>query len=206
MKLYYNPRSSYSQKVLLAFHEKQVPFTPMIVTPGDAELAKVTPLGKVPVLVLDDGWKIPESTIIVEYLETHFSSGSRLIPTDPDLARQTRFHDRLADLYVNNSMTTIFFDGQKPADKRNPEAVTAARARLDSMYAGFDNHLSKGRTWIMGDEFTLADCSLVPSLHYCRQLHPFDKHKHLLAYANRAAERPSFIKVQNEVAAYGAKM
>src|SRR4051812_3324883 len=105
MKLYFAPRSTYSQKALIALHEKRASFTPVIVSPADAgdraELAKLTPLGKVPVLVLPDGWKIPESSIIIEYLDTHISTGTRLIPEDIDQARQTRFHDRLADLYVN---------------------------------------------------------------------------------------------------------
>jgi glutathione S-transferase len=200
MKLYYHPRSTYSQKTLLAFYEKDVPFTPVIVGPRDAELAKLSPLGKIPVLVLDDGWKIPESSIIIEYLDTKFTSGPRLIPQDPDLARQTRFHDRLGDLYVNNSMTTILFDGQKPEAERDPGAVAAARQRLDTLFTGFDDHLSKGRTWIMGDSFTMADCALVPSLGYCRTVHPFDKWKHLAAYAGRAFERPSFARVQAELA------
>jgi glutathione S-transferase len=204
MKLYHHPRSSYSQKTLLALYEKEIPFTPVVVTPGDAELAQVTPFGKVPVLVLDDGWKIPESSIIIEYLDTHFASGPRLIPHDRDLSRQTRFHDRVADLYVNDPMTQIFFDGQKPEGKRDPEGVAAARARLDAVFTGLDAHLAK-RTWIMGEGFTLADCALIPCLGYCRMLHPFDRWKNLGAYANRAFERPSFARVQAELAAFMAK-
>jgi glutathione S-transferase len=205
MKLYYHPRSSYSQKALLALYEKDVPFTPVVVTPGDAELSKVTPIGKVPVLVLDDGWKIPESSIIIEYLDTHFASGPRLIPEDRDKARQTRFHDRIADLYVNNPMSELFFEGLKPERERDEKKISASHERLDTIFAGIDEHLASGRTWIMGDSFTMADCSLVPSLGYCRMLHPFDRYRHLTAYANRAFERPSYARVQRELAPYLAK-
>jgi glutathione S-transferase len=208
MKLYYNPRSSYSQKVLIALHEKRASFTPVVVdltdAAGRAELARISPLGKVPVLVLDDGWKVPESSIIIEYLDTHVATGTRLIPEGADQARQTRFHDRLADLYVNESMTKIFFDSMKPEGKRDPDGVAAAHQRLDAMFTGFDDLLSK-RTWIMGDELSMADCALIPPLHYCRTLHPFDRWKHLTAYANRAVERPSFARVQQELSAYLAK-
>src|SRR5688500_19217818 len=137
MKLYFHPRSPYSQKTMIAFHEKQVSFTPVMVNLADAaaraEHRKLNPLGKVPVLVLDDGWKIPESSIIIEYLDTHFASGPRLIPEDRDLARQTRFHDRIVDLYVNDPMTLIFFDGQKPDAKRNPDPVATTHTRLDQL-------------------------------------------------------------------------
>jgi glutathione S-transferase len=205
MKLYYNPRSSYSQKTLMAFHEKGVSFTPEIVNLADADAraryAAVTPIGKVPLLVLDNGWKIPESSIIIEYLDGHFPDAPRLIPEDRDLARQTRFHDRIADLYCNEPMTKLAFDAMKPADQRDPAACAAARTRLDAMFAGFDEHLAR-RTWLMGDTFTMADCALIPVLGYCRQLHPFDRWKNLTAYAGRGFERPSYRKVAEELAPY----
>src|SRR5688500_7734270 len=145
MKLYYFPRSTYCQKVLLAFYEKQAPFTPIVLYPGNAddraELAKLTPLSKVPVLVLDNGWKIPESTIIVEYLDAH-TAGPRLIPEDVDLARQTRFHDRIADQYVTEAYRTIVSESDAPT------RVAKARERLDEMCAGPDEHLAKPR-WLM---------------------------------------------------------
>ena len=209
MKLYYDPRSTYSQKTLIALYEKQASFTPVLVNLGDtaarAELAKLTPFGKVPVLVLDDGWKIPESSIIVEYLDTHISTGPRLIPQDPDLARQTRFHDRIADLYVNELTRKIVLDARRPEAERDPAGVAAAHERLDAMFTGLDEHLSK-RTWVMGDAFTMADCSLIPSLGYCRQVHPFDRWKNMTTYANRAFERPSVVKMLQDLAPFLAKL
>src|SRR5437660_761314 len=74
---------------------------------------KLNPLGKLPLLVLDDGYRIPESSIILEWADTHIQGGTRLIPADADLARRTRFHDRLADLYLNNPLLTVFFDSRK---------------------------------------------------------------------------------------------
>ncbi|HEY5927945.1 MAG TPA: glutathione S-transferase family protein [Kofleriaceae bacterium] len=201
MKLYYHPLSSYSQKVLIALYEKQVSFTPIALYPGSAddrvELAKITPIGKVPVLVLDNGWKIPESSIIIEYIDAH-ASGPRLIPEDRDLARQTRFHDRIADLYVNDSLRTIV----READAT--ERVAKARERLDAMFAGIDAHLAN-RPWIMGDTFTLADCSLIPPLANHRDAHPLDRWKHLSAYVDRAFDRPSVARVRREHAAYMTK-
>jgi glutathione S-transferase len=201
MKLYYYPLSTYSQKVLLAFYEKQATFSPVVLYPGDpadrAALAKLTPIGKVPLLVLDNGWKVPESTTIIEYLDTH-ASGPRLIPADPDLARQTRFHDRLADLYINEPYRVIVRESDA-ADR-----VAKARERLDAMFAGLDNHLAN-RTWVMGDTFTLADCALVPTLMQHGNAHPFTRFKHVNAYFDRAMERPSVVRVRREQEAFVAK-
>ena len=212
MKLYYMPISTYSQKTLIAFYEKGVAFTPQIVLPMDppeakAAYLKINPLGKVPTLVLDDGHIIPESTTIIEYLEDHHgASGTRLIPEgSKDRARQTRFFDRQCDLYLNNTMQTIFFDGRKPADQRNPAGVAAARKTIDIMYPMFDEHMAK-RTWMMGDDFSMADCAAAPCLAYLRMIQPFEQHKHLSAYAARLMERPSFARVLSDAAPYMAKM
>ena len=190
MQLYYHPRSPYSHKVMIALAEKRVAFEPVIVKPDDDRLAKLTPIKKVPLLVLADGWKIPESTIIIEYLDGQFSTGTRLIPEDRDLARQTRFHDRIADLYLTEPMMTLLF--------KNGDA-DAAHARLDAMLTGIDSHLGK-RAWVMGDAFTMADCSLIPPLRYARELHPLDRYKHVAAYLARGLERPSVKGVFDEVA------
>lgn len=205
MKLYFHPRSSFSQKVLLALYEKDIPFTPVLVNPLDpnarAELATISPFGKIPLLVLDDGWKIPESTIIVEYLDAHFPSGTRLIPADRDLARQTRFHDRVADLYLKDPLRQIFFETEKPEDARDAKVLSAARQRLDTLFGVLDRHLAE-RRWLVGDEFTLADCSLIACFASARRLHPHDRWEHLAAYAARARERASVRRLEAEVAPY----
>jgi glutathione S-transferase len=208
MKLYYDPRSTYSQKTLIALYEKRASFTPVVVDltdPADrAALTALSPLTKVPVLVLDDGWRIPESSIIIEYVDTHVSTGTRLIPDDADLARQTRFHDRLADLYVNDASKKIAADALEPEAQRDPTVIAAAHQQLDAMFDGLNEHLAQ-RTWIMGDAFTMADCALIPGLTRCRTLHPFARWKHLTAYAARALERPSVLQVHQEIAPYMAR-
>ena len=210
MKVYYNPLSSYSQKVLLAFYEKNVPFTPELINLMDpaarAEYAKISPFGKIPLLVLDDGRRVVESTIIVEYLEDHFgSSGTRLIPEDKDAAREARYLDRLFDLYINDAMQKVFFDSMKPEDQRDPRGVAAAKATLDKAYTEADAHLET-RTWAIGDAFTLADCAAAPALGYATMVYPFETYKYLSSYAGRLAERPSVARVRAEAAPFMAQL
>jgi glutathione S-transferase len=54
------------------------------------------------------------------------------------------------------------------------------------------------RTWAMGDTFSMADCAAMPPLVYCRQFHPYDAYKHMVAYCNRLIERPSAKRVLEE--------
>lgn len=210
MKLYYNPLSSYSQKVVIAFYEKNVQFTPEMINVMDpearAEYTKVSPFGKIPLLVLDDGRKVIESTIIIEYLEDYYgSSGTRLIPEDKDLAREARYLDRFFDLYINDAMQKVFFDGMKPEDQRDPRGVAAAKLTMDRAYATADELLAT-RTWAVGDVFTMADCSAAPSLGYAAMVYPFDKYKNLASYANRLSERPSVARIRTEAAPFMAQL
>jgi glutathione S-transferase len=208
MKLYYNPVSTYCQKVLTAFHEKNVSFKPEIVDLADPkkreEYKKINVMGKVPMVVLDDGWKIPESSIIIEYLDTHFDTGTRLIPTDKDQARQTRFFDRITDMYVTDSAVCLFLDKVKfrPAEA---SVLAAAKERLNTLLPVLNEHFAK-KTWVMGDHFTMADCALAPALSVMRVVHPFDSFANVKSYFGRIVERPSFAKVLADAAPFVAKM
>jgi glutathione S-transferase len=211
LKLYYHPISGYSQKVLIALHEKNVEFTPAIVDLFDpaakAAYREVSPFGKVPTLKIEDeDWVVPESSIIIEYLENRFATGTKLIPDDKNLARRTRFYDRLMDLYVHDPLGKIFFDGFRPAGKNDPFGVERAKETLDIAYARLDAALAK-RRWLLDDEhFTMADCAAAPPLANLRVVHPYAEHKHLTAYFQRLVERPSVARVLKDAEPYLAKI
>ncbi|KRT78723.1 Glutathione S-transferase [Oryctes borbonicus] len=86
--LYYHHYSYYSQKVLMALHEKNLPFEECVVdiikgAQFEPWFLEINPRGEVPVLQ-DVGKIIPDSTRIIDYLEDNFSNGDtpRLIPID----------------------------------------------------------------------------------------------------------------------------
>lgn len=200
MKLYYHPISPYAQKVLIALYEKDIPFEREVVNLGDADALaayqKIHPLGKVPLLVLKDGHKIPESTIIIEYLEGHFDQGTRLIPHGVDEARQVRFKDRMTDLYVNEPAIKILFDQIK---FREYTALDMERARkhLHVAYETMNQNLANNQ-WTCGADFTMADCALIPCLYTLEQCVPFTDYPHITRYWQQAQQRASYRRVQEE--------
>src|SRR5215471_15679203 len=119
LTLYYHPLASFCWKALIALYENDVPFTPKMVDLGNpAErkaLLKLWPIGKFPVL-RDDARDqiIPESSIIIEYLDRHYPGRARLIPSSDELALQTRLRDRFFDLYVHQPMQRIIEDRMRP--------------------------------------------------------------------------------------------
>jgi glutathione S-transferase len=85
LRLYFHPLSSFSWKVLISLYENGTPFEPCIVNLSNAssaaEFKQIWPIGKFPVL-RDDAMDrtVPESSIIIEYLDQHYPGGTRFLP------------------------------------------------------------------------------------------------------------------------------
>jgi glutathione S-transferase len=199
MKLYYNPISTYSQKVLLAFYEKGIEFEPQIVSLMDPEALKeyrsVYPMGKIPCLVLEDDHIIPESSIIIEYIDG--MANPRLIDGDADQTRKIRFKDRMFDLYVNDPVVTLLFQSMKSEDQKDPERIEKATFQIDTMYS-FMEHEFGQQPYASGDKFTMADCAAAPGLFYAELLAPFSEYKNISAYWERLKERASVQKTHTD--------
>jgi glutathione S-transferase len=209
LKLYYHPLSSFCWKVLIALYENDTPFTPVMVDLGNeaerAGLLKLWPIGKFPVLRDETRDRvIPESSIIIEYLDNHYPGRTRFIPADTDLARPTRLRDRFYDLYVHLPMQKMVGDRLRPPGNNDPYGVEEARARIESCYGMIDKEVAT-KTWAMGEAFTLADCASAPALFYANMVVPFgDAHQNLVAYLERLKARPSFARVLKEAEPYFA--
>jgi glutathione S-transferase len=207
LKLYYHPLASYCHKVLIALYENDTPFEPVLVDLGDPAsrdaFLKVWPLGKFPVL-RDEArdWMVPESGIIIEYLAQHYPGRTPLIPSDPDLARQTRMRERFFDVYAHNNMQKIVTDRIRPKGKNDPFGVEQAKAEAETALGLIDADMAT-KTWAMGDNFTLADCAAAPALWYLDHDAPIGgRHKGAAAYLRRLCERPSFARVLREAEPY----
>jgi glutathione S-transferase len=207
LKLYFHPLSSFCQKVLVALYENGTPFEPRIIDlskPSEAaELGALWTMRKFPVL-RDEAMDrtVPESSIIIEYLDRHYPGGTRFLPADPDLARQTRMLDRFFDLYLELPMQKIVGDRLRPADKRDPFGVEQARAQLQTALGMVDRDMAT-RTWATGDTFGMADCAAAPALYYANLVAPFaGTHRQASAYLDRLMHRPSFARAVEEAEPY----
>ena len=207
LKLYFHPLSSFCHKVLIALYETGTPFEPRTVDLfGEAaEYRKIWPIGKIP--VLRDEAKdrtIPETSIIIEYLAQHYPGRTQVFPTDRDLCRQMRLRDRFYDLYVQVPMQKIVTDRLRPAGKNDPYGVEEARELLKTSLGMIDQDMA-GNRWVMGNDFTMADCAAAPALFYADWVAPFrDTHKNAAAYLDRLKERPSYARVLKEAEPYFA--
>lgn len=199
LTLYAHPFSSYSQKVLIALWENEIPFTYRhLEEPGAAEeRAALWPLGKFPVLV-DDGLTVAESSIIIEHLDLHHPGPVRLLPDDRGTALEVRFLDRFFDNFVMTEVQKPILEAIRPDGGRKDAALAEARQALDTAYAWLETKLA-GRAWAAGDTFTLADCSAAPALFYADWVHAIGEPFPILrAYRARLLTRPSVARAVEE--------
>ncbi|XBQ16652.1 MAG: glutathione S-transferase family protein [Oceanicaulis sp.] len=124
---------------------------------------KKNPLGKVPALKLENGFCLPESELIVEYLEDAFP-GRPLRPSDPETAARARLAARLCDLYVAPGLGPIFRNANPR--ERDEAAVNTGFETLATALAQIDAYLDSAGPWAVGPAPSTADCALVPVLWF----------------------------------------
>ena len=204
--LHYHPLASFCWKVLIALHENDTAFEPRLLDLGNPEeraaFAALWPLARMPVLVDEDHDRVvPETTIIIEWLDRHHRGPGRFLPDDPDAALEVRLWDRIYDLYVQQPMQRIVFERFRPEGK-DPHGVADARAQLKTALAMVDAHVA-GKHWATGEHFTLADCAAAPALFYADKVEPFaGRWPNAAALLERLKGRPSFARVLREAEPY----
>ena len=207
LTLYYHPLASFCHKVLMALYENDTPFAGEIVNLGDknasARFFALWPIGKMPVLRDEESDRtIPETTIIIEYLDTHCPGTQRLLPPDEDQRLEARLWDRFFDLYVQVPMQKLVADHMRPDGEHDPRGVAEAIATLNKAYDLLEQRMAT-RTWAIGESFSIADCAAAPALFYAGILLPFAAtHPHTSAYFDRLVERPSFRRLIAEARPY----
>jgi glutathione S-transferase len=189
--------------VLLALYENDTPFTPSIVDLMDqdakAKYLDLWPVGKIPVLRDESrDLTIPETTIIIEYLEEHYPGTRPLLPRDAAERLDARLWDRFFDCYVQVPMSKIVTDRLRAEGEHDARGVADARDLLRTGYGMIENRM-KNRTWMLGDAFSIADCSAAPALFYAGIVEPFRQtHPNIVAYFERLLQRPTFKRVLAE--------
>jgi glutathione S-transferase len=204
---HYHPLASFCWKALIALYENGTAFEPKLVNLGDpdsrSEFAALWPVAKMP--VLEDqarGAVVPETSIIIDYLDAHYPGPARFVPEDRDEARHVRLWDRIYDNYVQGPMQKIVGDRIRPEGQRDPFGVAEARTLLATAMTMVEREVT-GKAWSAGDDFTMADCAAAPALFYADKVMPLaGAYPNALALLARLKGRPSFARVLIEAEPY----
>ena len=126
------------------------------------------PLGKLPVLELDDGSFLCESLAIIEYLE-ELEPEPALIGRTPEQRARVRELERIAELAVLGPIAGIVHATRSPLGlPPAPELAAQARARLPDGLGVLETRLSDARPFLAGATVSIADCTLAAALQFAR--------------------------------------
>lgn len=193
MKLYASTTSPYARKVRIVLIEHRIPFEFVAESPSDpnSHVARLNPLGKVPLLQRDDGEVLFNSPMIIEYLDG--MAAEPLLPVDREQRWQVqRWHalgDGIADAVVAHML-------EKRRDEALQDRTILARQELkiNNALQFASDHLPAAE-YLFDGRMTLADIAMVVALNYIdlRFPHPWrEQHSDLADWLRRISLRPSF--------------
>jgi glutathione S-transferase len=156
LTLYDAARCPYCARARIVLAEKGVEYDTVEIDLRDrpAWIYEKNSTGRVPVLEEGD-WLLPESAVIMEYLEERFPAPA-LLPAD----REERARARLR-IFRTDQLTDPYYELRREED--------GARERLDRQLARLDGSLGQ-RPWLGGSGYGLADIAYVPWLLRARDL------------------------------------
>ena len=207
MKLYMVPLAPNPTKVMLYIAERaelgvdmaieQIVVNTVKGRHKEPEHLARNPFGTVPTLELDDGSYLVESLAIIEYLEDKFPEHVLLIGTAEDRGR-ARDVERIVDIRLAGPMGAYGHAVNSPLgyprdDKKAAQMEANMQAPLDDL----ENLLADGRGLLMGDDVSIADCTLQASLQFMRYVEAdvFGERPLLRAWDERYRARPAAQKV-----------
>src|SRR6185503_19942771 len=166
MKLLGTPSSPYTRKVRVVLAEKRIDYEFVVDSPGDAatRVQLYNPLGKVPVLITDDGTNIFDSRVIVEYLYSA-SPVTKLIPEDIRQRIQMRRWEALAD-GCTDAVVALVAEKRRAANQQTAKgAIARQQGKIDRALAVMGEELG-ARNWCSGESYSLSDIAVGCSLGY----------------------------------------
>lgn len=195
MKLIGSRTSPYVRKVRVFLAEKrcEYEFAEENVWSPTTQVGHVNPLGKVPVLVLDDGTSLYDSSVITEYLDT--LAAPALIASGGLPRALARRAESLAD-GICDAAVSIVLERKRDPLRQDAASLDRARAKVDAGIASFAGQI-EGREWLDGAGPGLADIAAGCALFYVEFRLPEvgwrTQHPALRRWAERLEARPSFV-------------
>lgn len=195
LKLISATPSPYARKVRIALAEKGLAFELLTEVPwhGTTLTPRHNPLEKLPVLILEDGTSVYESSFILQWLEL-MHPDPPLLPDGIDGKLAARRLEVLCD-GVCDALVLTFFERMRPQAHRSAEWLARQRRKIDGGLAEMAR-LAGDRAFTVGDRFGLGDIAVGTAVGYLSvrfaELDWRGRHPNLAALSGRLEARPSF--------------
>lgn len=150
-------------RIVLAEKKIEYDFEPQSPTADNSAVAVFNPLGKIPVLVLDDGTPLFDSRVIVEYID-NVTPNSKLLPAPNRERTEVKRWEALADGLLDAAMAARN-ESLRPAPEQSEACIRRQREIIMKSLAFMAQELDD-KAFCMGTPMTLADITVGTALGY----------------------------------------
>ncbi|MCB1909303.1 MAG: glutathione S-transferase [Rhodocyclaceae bacterium] len=195
MRLICSLTSPYARKIRVVLAEKSLPFELVEDIPwnADSHVPDFNPLGKVPVLIADDGSVWFDSPVVAEYLDVVHPS-PRLMPSDRQAALPVRQSEALADGIIDAAVLA-FLERARPAESRSQANIDRQYGKIERGLEALGRRL-EAAAGVDGDQLSIADIAAGCALGYLDLRFPDVDWRNrcpaLTRYGEALLSRPSF--------------
>ena len=195
MKLIGTHTSPFVRKVRIVLAEKKIDYEFAIDSPwlGDSQVQNTNPLGKIPVLLLDDETPLFDSRVIVEYIDS-VTPNAKLFPTPNRERIDVKRWEALAD-GICDAAATAFLEGKRPDSQQSYDWIARQHGKIARSLEFMAEELGE-KSYCLGTHISLADIAVGTALGYLCFRFPHvgwqETHPNLAKLYAKLMLRPSF--------------
>ncbi len=195
MKLIGSHTSPYARKVRIVLAEKKIEYDFAVDSPwaADSKVPDYNPLGKIPVLVLDDDTALFDSRVIVEYID-NVTPNNKLFPAPNRERIEVKRWEALADGLCDAAVAALL-ERKRPANEQSADWIARQLAKVERGLAFMAEELDD-KSFCMGTHISMADLAVGTALGYLcfrfPEINWQEAHPNLAKLYDKLMQRPSF--------------
>lgn len=194
MKLIGSLTSPYVRKVRIVLAEKKIECDFIVDSPWSegSTAARHNPLGKVPILILEDDSVLYDSRVIAEYLDT-LAPNNRLFPAMGRERITVKRWEALAD-GICDAAADALLESRRPENEKSPSWIARQQQKMLAGVQALAHDLAE-HPWCHGKGLSMADIATGCALGYLSFRHPqldWRQYDNLAQLYDKLMQRPSF--------------
>lgn len=196
MKLIGTPTSPYARKVRIVLAEKKMEYEFVIDAPSQegSRVPALNPLGRIPVLLLDEETPLYDSRVIVEYID-NVTPNNKLLPAPNRERTEVKRCEALAD-GLCDAAVAIVLESRRVKKEQSASWIKQQREVITRSLAALESQIGE-KAFCTGMHLSLADIAVGTALGYLCFRFPDitwqEKHTNLARLYDKLMQRTSFI-------------
>ncbi len=166
----------------------------MVNGPDFEELKKINPLGRVPVLIAEDGEMMIETGAITDWLDDTAPEALRLVPATGPARREVLQGVAYANSAVEKAVSLVYDKNRRPAELHWAEWIERLEGQISAALTVLESK-APAEGWLGGNRPDAADVAFVIAHDFILAVHPHlveGKFPRLAAMAAMAADVEAF--------------